>query len=98
MPHHRDCALQAPQQKWDSKLATVERVYGAGMGLRLRMERAILSQVSRPVLPNSMSGLDTIMGRDETIEWEDIMGDPKDRPEMPMLGLHDVMERRHGVA
>mmetsp|Transcript_21414 Transcript_21414/g.50347 ORF Transcript_21414/g.50347 Transcript_21414/m.50347 type:complete len:132 (+) Transcript_21414:114-509(+) len=89
----------APAHQWDSKLHEAERVYGTHMGLRLRMERAILSRPTRgPGLPSESLGLDTLTGRDTTFSFEDFLNaDPHERAEAPALGLHDIMERRLGL-
>eukprot|EP00965_Chrysotila_dentata_P242115 6204694-Pleurochrysis_carterae.AAC.5 len=56
----------------------------------------ILSQVQRlPGLPSHHVGLDTIMGRDETIDFEDYLG-------LPEMATHEVdvraaLERKFGV-
>lgn len=45
------------------------------MPMQRRMEMGILSQVGRlPGLPSSHLGLNTVLGRDETIDWEDYLG------------------------
>jgi len=50
-------------------------VYGTHLPMRVRIEMNILSQVQRlPGLPSHHVGLDTIMGRDETIDFEDYLG------------------------
>ena len=50
-------------------------IYGTAMPMQRRMEMGILSQVGRlPGLPSSHLGLNTVLGRDETIDWEDYLG------------------------
>lgn len=98
--HHPVEAIvdNAPQHAWDSKIHAAERTFGMHMGLRMRMDRAILSRVQRgPGLKSEMVGLETLLGQDTNLEWEDVLGDPFERPEMPSLGLHAIMERRLGL-
>lgn len=99
-PHPVQAIVEAaPQHMWDTRLRDAERVYGAHMGLRLRMERAILARPTRgPDLPSTALGLDTLTGRDVSFGFEDFLNaDPHERPEAPGLGLHEVMERRIGM-
>eukprot|EP00967_Tisochrysis_lutea_P108238 scaffold167562_cov33-Tisochrysis_lutea.AAC.3 len=54
-------------------------VYGTHLPMRLKMETNILSQVSRlPGIRSSHVGLNTILGRDETIDFEDYLGRTSD--------------------
>lgn len=51
------------------------QIYGKHLPMQIRMELDILSQVKRlPGLPSSNIGLETILGRDETIDFEDYLG------------------------
>lgn len=36
-----------------------------------------------PGLPSSMLGLETVLGRDEMVEFEDYLDPPAERPEAP---------------
>jgi len=65
---------QAPKQKWESKVARVSQIYGSHAALRLQMDRAVLSQFKRlPGMRSSFVGLDTMLGRDEEIGFEDYL-------------------------
>ena len=66
-----------PQRKeleFRARLDSVARLYGVAAAMRLQTEKAVLSQVRRaPGLPSSMVGLETVLGTDETIEFEDVL-------------------------
>ncbi|CAG8820878.1 7817_t:CDS:2, partial [Racocetra persica] len=50
------------------------RIYGTPAPIRHLMERSIVSRVQRlPGLPSSNFGLEILMGKDETIEFEDFL-------------------------
>ena len=50
-------------------------VYGSHLPMRVQMEMNIVAQVQRPPgLPSHNVGLETILGRDETIDFEDYLG------------------------
>jgi proteasome maturation protein len=85
--------------EWENKLHHVERVYGPGQAMRMRMERAMLAQFQRaPGLPSSFVGLDTLLGRDVKIGFEDVLDLPCNRPDMPRETVHEVLERKLGMA
>lgn len=70
--------------------------YGKHLPMQIRMECDILSQVQRlPGLPNSNLGMETILGRDETIDFEDYLGDPK--MSETCTDMRAVMEKRLGL-
>lgn len=51
------------------------QMYGKHLPMQIRMELDILSQVQRlPGLPNSNLGMETILGRDDKIDFEDYLG------------------------
>lgn len=65
---------QTHKQAWDSKVARVGQIYGSHASLRLQMDRAILAQFQRlPGMHSNFSGLDTLLGRDEEIGFEDYL-------------------------
>lgn len=50
------------------------RTFGIAAAMRLKTERDLLAQYQRaPGLPSSNIGLETVLGLDETIEFEDIL-------------------------
>jgi hypothetical protein len=68
----------APQwlrNQLENKHYVMGNVYGTHLPLRLKMEMNILSQAARlPGIRSSHTGLNTILGRDETIDFEDYLG------------------------
>ena len=89
------------QRNWlrnsiETKHFMLGQMYGKHLPMQLRMESQILSQAQRlPGLPNSNLGLETILGRDETIEFEDYLGDP--RMSEHTIDTRAVMEKRLGL-
>eukprot|EP01115_Flamella_aegyptia_P012228 TRINITY_DN6024_c0_g1_i2.p1 TRINITY_DN6024_c0_g1~~TRINITY_DN6024_c0_g1_i2.p1 ORF type:complete len:76 (-),score=24.61 TRINITY_DN6024_c0_g1_i2:8-235(-) len=66
------------------------------MVVRMKMEETILGQFHRlPGLPSEFAGLDTIMGRDEELGFEDYLNVPQFN-EQP-VDIHSVMENRLGL-
>ncbi len=66
---------QAPKTQWSEKLKGAQKIYGSAFASSMEMDRCILKQFQRgPGLVSSFSGLDTFMGRDETIGFEDYLG------------------------
>jgi hypothetical protein len=64
------------------------------MGVRLGMERAVVSRMQRlPGLPSSRVHLDVSLGRDDDIDVEDWLGD-RDLINMVRLPINEVMERK----
>jgi proteasome maturation protein len=52
----------------------VARLYGIAAAMRLKTEKEIMASCRRaPYLPSSFVGLETVLGTDETIEFEDFM-------------------------
>lgn len=51
------------------------RLYGVAAAMRLKTEKEVLAtQAARlPGLPSSRVGLETVLGTDETIEFEDVL-------------------------
>lgn len=67
----------------ETKHYMMAQVYGSHLPMQIRMELDILSNMQRlPGLPNSNIGLETILGRDETIDFEDYLGGAR-RPSRP---------------
>lgn len=44
-----------------------------------------------------MLGLETVLGRDETVEFEDYLDTPAERPEAPRFRVHEAMEIQYGL-
>ena len=86
-------------QKWGNDLHHAERVFGPGTAMRMRMDRAILSQFQRaPGLASDFVGLDTILSRDITVGFEDILDVPETRTDTPLESVHDALDRKLGMA
>ncbi len=87
------------EREFRARLDSVARLYGIGAAMRLKTEKGVLSQVQRaPGLPSSMVGLETVLGTDETIEFEDVLNDPLEKPDLPIqVPVHDKMEARLGL-
>jgi len=65
---------QRAEREFASRLDTVARLYGVAAAMRLKTEKEILSRIQRPPgLPSSHVALETVLGKDETIEFEDIL-------------------------
>jgi hypothetical protein len=78
-----------------TKKQMLAKVYGSHMPLQMTMEENILSQFRRfPGLQSSMSGLETMLNMDETIEFEDYLGAPQVSTEQ--VEVFAAMERRLG--
>ena len=66
--------IQRKEREFNSRLDTVARLYGVAAAMRLKTEKEILSKVRRvPGLPSSMIALETVLGTDETIDFEDFL-------------------------
>ena len=66
-------------------------LFGSHMAMRLAFERNAVSQAQRPGLRNSLAGLESLTGRDETIEAADFMQKSLPRP---IQSVHRVIESR----
>ena len=59
----------------ETKHYIMAQTYGAHLPMQVRMEVDILSQAKRlPGIRSSNVGIETILGRDETIDFEDYLG------------------------
>lgn len=98
-----DTATLHPVQKIERDAASIElstrrklkaSVYGSALPMRLTMHEHMLAQCQRlPGLPSSYAGLDSYTGRDETIDFDDFLNLPEDRPDMPRQQPREVLER-----
>ena len=60
--------------RWQNSVATAERVQGKHAAMRMKLDRAILSQYQRlPGVESSFVGLDTALQRDVRIEFSDVL-------------------------
>ncbi|XP_077984282.1 proteasome maturation protein-like [Glandiceps talaboti] len=78
------------------EMAMLRNILGLHAPLRLKMEQNAARQIQRlPCLPSSNIALDTLTGRDDIIEFEDILNAPGDSEVMG--STHIMMEKRLGV-
>ncbi len=71
-------------REFNGKLDAVRRMYGSGLAMRLQTEvmEARSMRTRLPGMPQaSNAGLETLLGRDETIDFEDFLGLPDDSPD-----------------
>ncbi len=60
--------------EWNMKLDTVRRTHGSHMAMRLATEKAVMSRMRRlPGLKSSNIGLETLLGTDKQIEFQDYL-------------------------
>lgn len=91
-----------PVQKIEKEAVMTERmtrrklkaaVYGSALPMREMMHEHMLSQCQRlPGLPSSYLGLESLTGRDETIEFQDFLNLPFDAPDTPREDPRDTLE------
>eukprot|EP00467_Chlorarachnion_reptans_P024784 CAMPEP_0114516470 /NCGR_PEP_ID=MMETSP0109-20121206/17345_1 /TAXON_ID=29199 /ORGANISM="Chlorarachnion reptans, Strain CCCM449" /LENGTH=128 /DNA_ID=CAMNT_0001696861 /DNA_START=28 /DNA_END=414 /DNA_ORIENTATION=- len=63
----------------EGKLRMLAKIHGVHVPMRLKMDQTILAQQKRfpiPGLRPSFVGLETMLGKDETIEFEDYLSNP----------------------
>jgi len=93
--------VEAIQKNWlrnqlQTKHHIMGNVYGTHLPMRIKMEMNILSQVQRlPGLRSSHVGMDTILGRDETIDFEDFLGVPEMNEQE--LDMRHALEQKYGL-
>ncbi|KAI8901595.1 proteasome maturation factor UMP1-domain-containing protein [Globomyces pollinis-pini] len=88
--------LEGHLANWDKtqtelKYKMLRQTYGIDAPIRLQMEKMFVNQLHGvPVGPQHNLSLDILNGRDQTIEFEDFLGDYK----MPMYSIdpHAAME------
>ena len=80
------------------KCDMVKRMYGTAAALRLKSERRAAIGVQRfPSLKSSFVALETILGEDETISFEDVLNDPFESETEPTFKVHEAMEIKLGL-
>lgn len=66
--------------------------------MRLKAEKASVEQIQRlPGLPSSFVALETVLGENDTIAFEDVLGDPYEQPIESTFKVHDAMEIKLGM-
>jgi len=84
------------QNNMDFKRVALNNIFGTHMPLRMQMEQSILSEFQRlPSLTSELVGLETMLGIDEDLGFEDFLHDPT-CPES-VVDVHRVMEERLGL-
>jgi len=96
-PHPLESAqLKFHQNEVQFKRVALDNIFGTHMPMRLQMEQAILSEFQRlPTLHSDYVGLETMLGIDEDIGFEDFLTDPTS-PEYG-VDVHQVMESKLGL-
>lgn len=80
----------------ETKHYTMGNIYGSYLPMQLRMEVEIVSQAQRhPGIPSSNVGMETLLGRDETLDFEDFMGLPQDSEYG--VDTRGLLEKKHGL-
>ncbi|KAI8376202.1 proteasome maturation factor UMP1-domain-containing protein [Radiomyces spectabilis] len=81
------------ETQWELKLNMARQAYGMHAPIKMMMETETVSKRHRlPVLPSSNLHLDILMGKDETIDFEDFLNDPAMSTDM--LDVHAAMEHK----
>jgi len=93
--------LQASFRSHDEftmKCDMIRRVYGPAAAMRLKSERKVAEDIERlPGLRSSYLTLQTVLGEDDTISFEDVLNDPYEAPKEPLFKLHEAMEIKLGM-
>jgi len=93
--------VEGIQDNWlknqlETKHYMMAQTYGSHLPMRIRMELDILSQARRlPGIPSSNLGAETILGRDETIDFEDYLGTPG--MSETAIDTRAVIEKQYGL-
>ncbi|KAI8907722.1 hypothetical protein PhCBS80983_g02874 [Powellomyces hirtus] len=98
MPRHpvENIESQWKQTQEQLRMKMHRQTFGIHAPLRLQMEKALVNQVRRiPVLPTRNLGLEILEGRDQTIDYEDFLGDPY--MSTAMMDPHAAMEHALGM-
>ena len=73
-------------------------LYGSHLPMRLVMERNILAQTRRlGGYGSSMFGLNMHMDRYDELDFNDILNDPYQTPELEKESIHAKMEKAYGL-
>ncbi|ORX58731.1 proteasome maturation factor UMP1 [Hesseltinella vesiculosa] len=81
------------QTRWELKLNLARQTYGLHAPIKMMMEHDLVSKRTRmPVLPSSNLHTDILLGKDETIDFEDFLNTPDMCTDM--LDVHTAMEHK----
>jgi len=84
------------QRMQQQEFHMLRQTQGLHAALKLQMELKAARQIQRaPCLPSSNASLDTLLGRDESIGFEDYLNAPADAEVMG--SPHALMEKKHGL-
>ncbi|CDS12516.1 hypothetical protein LRAMOSA04710 [Lichtheimia ramosa] len=84
---------QWQESQWELKLNMARQVHGMHAPIKMMMEKDIVSKRQRmPVMPSSNLHLDILMGKDETIDFEDFLNDPNMSTDI--IDIHGAMEHK----
>jgi proteasome maturation protein len=92
--------IQQEQFEKQRQYYALSHVFGQAMPMHLEMEKFIVQTPLRlPTLQSSKLAMDTLTGRDETIDFEDYLQDENMSEEGGVVGnsrmdLHSQMEKR----
>lgn len=93
------CFLHA--QKWltdqlETKHFMLSQVYGSHLPMQIRAELETIAMSRRlPGMRTCNIAMETILGRDETIDFEDYLGNPSMSEEA--IDMRAVLEKKHGL-
>ncbi|GAA5795329.1 proteasome maturation factor UMP1-domain-containing protein [Helicostylum pulchrum] len=81
------------ETQWELKLNLARQAYGMHAPIKMMMEKSIVEKRQRmPIMPSSNMHLDILMGKDETIDYEDFLNDPSMSTDS--IDFHTAMEHK----
>ena len=73
-------------------------MYGSHLAMQLATERQRFGKQRRAFgLESSTIALETVMGTQSSMEFEDFLDQPSKRAEIPKIKLHDALELQYGI-
>merc|ERR1711991_85078 len=77
-------------------MAAQQNAYGMAFPVTIKMQEAMVGSFERPShLPSSHVALEILQGRDEDIDYEDVMGDPE--MSVQHVEMAHAMEAKLGI-
>ncbi|KAI8985986.1 proteasome maturation factor UMP1-domain-containing protein [Pilobolus umbonatus] len=84
---------QWEESQWEMKLNLARQTYGMHAPIKMMMERSIVEKRQRlPILTSSNLHLDILLGKDESIDYEDYLNDASLSTDS--IDLHAAMEHK----
>ena len=81
------------KREFQAKVRNRSMLYGPASAIHLQMDRALMSCVQRmPCLPSEHVGLEIVMGKDETLDFVDFLGDPALDMSAVKMTVHEINE------